>query len=76
MPKVVTFRANPAAARVSVIKTLSTTALDLSYLHSEKERMPYRHKFGKGVSVQLLSDGSVRLFRPDGLPLWKNFKDR
>lgn len=64
---------NPAASRVAFV--LSRRVVDLSYLHAEDKRTPYRHKFSTGVTCQLLSDGSVRLFRPDGRPIWKNFKD-
>lgn len=82
-PSVTVFRANgakrirvkrnPAASRVSAV--LSTRVVDLSYLHAEDKRTPYRHKFAAGVTCQLLSDGSVRLFRPDGKPIWKSFED-
>jgi len=64
-------RANPPATRVAMV--LSTRVIDLSYLHAEAKRTPYRHTFNTGVTCQLLTDGSVRLVRPDGKPLWKSF---
>jgi hypothetical protein len=64
---------NPAASRTSHL--LSRRVYDLSYIHADDKGQPYRHKFSAGVHCQLLSDGSVRLFRPDGKPIWKNFED-
>lgn len=53
---------------------LSRRAIALSYKHAEVGGAAYQHEFASGVTVELLSDGSVRLFRPDGLPLFKFFK--
>lgn len=59
---------------------LSRRAVSLAYLHAERghkspKGTPYIHKFATGVTVQLLSDGSVRLYRPDRKPLWQRFED-
>lgn len=79
-PRAVILRKNPPASRVSV--TLSKRAVSLAYLHAEsskayrsKKGQPYIHKFRPGVTIQLLTDGSVRLVRPDGKPLWKDHKE-
>lgn len=64
-----TRRRNPPALPVSHV--LSDRALALSYVHTEN-RKNYKHEFARGVRVQLLADGSVRLYRPDGRPLWSN----
>lgn len=64
---------NPSASRVAAI--LSRRVVDLRYLHAEEKGQPYVHKFSAGVTCQLLSDGSVRLYRPDGKPIWKKFED-
>jgi hypothetical protein len=61
-----------------IVATLSRKAVALMYWHAgqgvDKSR-PYKHDFAPGVTVQLLSDGSVRLYRPDGLPLFNEFPD-
>jgi hypothetical protein len=60
---------------VRVAGTLSREALEIRYVHAtDGDR--YVHKFKKGVTIQFLSDGSARFYRPDGRPLWRNFKDR
>lgn len=52
---------------------LSTRAVALEYDHEHDGEL-YRHKFAAGVTVELLADGSVRLYRPDHKPLWRLFK--
>lgn len=54
---------------------LSRRAMALVYIHADPSAgtIPYEHKFSTGVTVQLLSDGSVRLVRPDGKPLFRKF---
>ncbi len=44
----------------------------LSYTHAEDGRN-YEHEFARGVTLELHPDGSIRLYRPDGLPLWREF---
>lgn len=71
--RVVRVKRNPAATRTAHV--LSRRVYDLSYVHADDRGQPYRHKFAAGVTCQLLSDGSVRLFRPDGKPIWEKFED-
>lgn len=52
---------------------LSRRAVALEYDHAADGEL-YRHDFGKGVIVELLADGSVRLYRPDRKPLWEMFE--
>jgi hypothetical protein len=66
-------RKNPPALPVSYV--LSDRALEIAYTHLADGK-DYQHKFARGVRIQLLADGSARLYRPDGRPLWKNFRDR
>ena len=66
-------RGNPPALPVSHVQ--SDRVLDISYTHRDNGQ-DYVHKFAKGVRMQLLADGSVRLYRPDGRSLWSNkFRD-
>ena len=64
-------RTNPPALPVSFV--LSDRALEIAYTHAEDGK-DYQHKFRRGVRIQLLADGSARLYRPDGRPLWKTFR--
>jgi hypothetical protein len=66
-------RQNPPALPVSYV--LSDRALELAYTHNDDGK-DYQHKFAKGVRIQLLADGSIRLYRPDGRPIWRNFRNR
>lgn len=66
-----TTRRNPPTLPVSFV--LSDRAIALAYKHAE-DGHAYEHKFATGVRIQLLGDGSVRLYRPDGRPTWKNFR--
>jgi hypothetical protein len=68
-PPVVIFGNPPRQLRVQRI--LSRDVQELWYKHSNGNQ--YYHPFDKGVTLQLLSDGSVRFVRPDGLPLWDMF---
>lgn len=65
-------RTNPAKP-LRVIGELSHRALEIRYVHLE-DGDRYVHKFEPGVTIQFLSDGSARFYRPDGRPLWKNFR--
>lgn len=62
---------NPKGAphRVAV---LSNQALELAYVHKE-DKKAYKHDFSRGVTVELWSDNTVRLFRKDGRPLFQDF---
>lgn len=66
-PSLVTF-ANPR----QVVSVLSKRAYALQYQHAS-DRKWYEHKFKRGVCIELLSDGSVRLYRMDGQSLWGDF---
>lgn len=60
---------NPPGALVS--KRVRT----LEYEHANEPEAGHVvrvHKFRRGVSMRALEDGSVLLFRPDGLPLWED----
>lgn len=66
-------RKNPPAVPVAYV--LSDRALEIAYTHAADGK-DYQHTFRKGVRIQLLRDGSARLYRPDGRPVWKLFHDR
>lgn len=66
-PSLVTF-ANPRKA----VALLSKRAYAIQYRHAE-DGNDYSHKFKAGVCIELLSDGSVRLYRNDGKSLWGDF---
>lgn len=51
---------------------LSRRAYALSYEHVE-DKQDYAHEFASGVVVTLMPDGSIRLHRPDGKSLWRDF---
>ena len=51
---------------------VSKRAVAIEYDHVSDGKL-YRHPFARGVVVEALVDGSVRLYRPDGKPLWKMF---
>jgi len=51
---------------------VSQRAREIWYTHIDDGQL-YRHDFAAGVSIEFLPDGSARLFRPDGKPLWKDF---
>lgn len=51
---------------------LSERAYAVQYKHVE-DGQPYEHKFKAGVCIELLSDGSVRLYHKSGKPLWGDF---
>lgn len=69
-PPVVIF-GNPPR-QLTVAKILSRDVQELWYKHSYNGHQ-YYHPFDKGVTLQLLSDGSLRFVRPDGKPLWQMF---
>jgi hypothetical protein len=51
---------------------LSDHVLELAYVHGH-DGQEYVHKFAKGVTLLLLRDGRLELFRPDGKRLWGDF---
>lgn len=65
-PDLLILGANPQPAGV-----WSDRVLQLDYIHRE-DGQPYTHSFGRGVRMQALEDGSVRLFHPRK-PLWRDF---
>jgi hypothetical protein len=72
MPGVWIF-ANPGRGKRTKGSTiLSTRMLAAEYVHAENGK-DYRHDFTGGVTIEALPDGSVRIFRPDGKPVIKDF---
>jgi hypothetical protein len=72
MPAVWIF-ANPGRGKKTKGSTiLSSHALGVEYVHGENG-LNYRHDFARGVTIEALPDGSVRMFRPDGKPIVKDF---
>lgn len=51
---------------------LSHRVYAVQYRHAEDGK-DYEHKFGRGVCMELLSDGSVRLYHSQGKPLFGEF---
>jgi hypothetical protein len=51
---------------------LSRGSLAIEYVHAEDGKN-YRHVFHQGVTIEALPDGSVRMFRPDGKAIIKDF---
>lgn len=50
----------------------SNRVLEIRYVH-RKDRKQYTHPFDPGVSLRANRDGSVTIYRPDGLPVWDDF---
>ena len=75
-PKVTVFHANPKGRRVipfsggSVLQ--STRVFEIAYKHVQ-DGDDYIHKFRRGVCLELLPDGSLRIYSHDGKRLWKSF---
>ena len=67
-PSLVTF-ANP---RARVTAQLSKRVYAVQYRHVE-DGQDYEHTFKTGVCMELLSDGSVRIYSRSGKPLWGDF---
>lgn len=51
---------------------LSREVYGIEYRHIE-DGGNYRHDFKRGVTMLLLKDGRIELYRPDGKPLWGDF---
>lgn len=61
---------NPGHSRGG--KVLSRRAISIRYVHAtDGER--YEHKFGRDDVIELLPDGSFRIFNAKGKRLWKDF---
>lgn len=72
MPAVWIF-ANPARGKKTKgSQILSRGSLAIEYVHAENGQS-YRHDFHSGVTIEALPDGSVRMFRPDGKPIIRDF---
>lgn len=70
-------RKNPAMLATfanprTVVAQLSKRVYAVQYRHVE-DKQDYEHKFAAGTCMELLSDGSVRLYRMDGKPIWGDF---
>lgn len=68
-PPLVAF-ANPPALRSVALQ--SGRVYELAYRHIDDGK-DYKHKFGPGVCMQLLDDGSIRLYHEHGKPLFGDF---
>jgi hypothetical protein len=69
--------ANPTKGRTGKPIVQSTRVVSIVYVHADHtvdQSIPYEHKFSRGVTMQLLPDGSVRLYRPDRRPLFREFR--
>jgi hypothetical protein len=66
-----TIFANPGGKRARG-QIVSRAVKEIWYVHAEDGKL-YRHDFARGVTAEMLPDGSARIFRRDGKPLWKNF---
>lgn len=71
-PSVLVFGNPPRTRPWDRATILSKRAVAIEYDHVSDGAL-YRHSFARGVVVEALADGSVRLYRPDGKPLWKMF---
>lgn len=60
---------NPSRSRDGQV--LTDRVLAIQYIHNADGKA-YEHKFKRGVTVEFLPDGSARLYRKDGRPLWKD----
>lgn len=65
-------RRNPETLPTLVAIQQSKRVYEVAYKHIE-DGEDYKHKFAPGVCMELLADGSVRLYREDGRPLYRDF---
>lgn len=72
MPAVWIFSNPRKGQRTKGSTILSRRALATEYVHAGNGEN-YRHDFGRGVVIEALPDGSVRMFRPDGKPIIRDF---
>ncbi len=61
---------NPGKSRGSQI--LSKNIISIRYQHAADGDY-YEHKFKKGSVIELLPDGSIRVFNPRGVKLWGDY---
>lgn len=71
-PLLMTLANPPTPKRVEL---LSTRVCHVEYMHTAgaKTDRPYRHVFAKNVCLELLTDGSIRIYSKTGKPLFKWF---
>lgn len=50
---------------------ISKRVYEIAYKHAEDGKA-YKHDFASGVCCELLPDGSARLYRMDGKPVWED----
>lgn len=67
--------ANPPRRGSKRVEKLSDRVCHIEYYHAAgaKRDRPYRHEFKSGVCMELLTDGSVRIYSKTGKPLYKWF---
>ena len=51
----------------------SKRVYEVRYRHVQ-DGHDYKHAFGSGVCMELLSDGSIRIYSMSGKPLWQDFR--
>lgn len=66
---------NPPRVGSKRVEKLSDRVCHIEYVHAAggKTDRPYRHVFNAGVCMELLTDGSVRIYSASGKPLYKWF---
>lgn len=69
-PKVTVFHENPRRGARAILQ--SERVFEIAYKHVQ-DGDDYIHKFGRGVCLQLLPDGSLRIYSATGKRLWKSF---
>lgn len=71
-PVLMTLANPPKRKRVEI---LSTRVCHIEYMHTAgaKTDRPYRHVFKPGVCMELLTDGSIRIYSSSGKVLFKWF---
>lgn len=63
----------PLPSGLRIVRQLSRRVYAVEYKHIQ-DGDDYRHDFGSGVCMELLSDGSIRIYSMTGKRLWKNFR--
>lgn len=68
-----TILGNPALPRgLRVSRQLSRRVFAIQYKHVQDGK-DYQHDFASGVCMELLNDGSIRVYSMTGKRLWKVF---
>lgn len=70
-PKVTVFHANPRRGGRPILQ--SSRVYEIAYKHV-KDGKAYKHPFKTGVCMELLPDGSIRIYSRTGKRLWKDFR--